>query len=814
MRPLFFSLPALLIACGDKDTSTETDTGNVTEEEAEITYEAGCFVVDGGDGYKYLNDAIAVAEDGSQISPVGCESNEHEEKVIVDKAVRIVGIGQDRFTLVAPVNEAAITIQAEGVEISDMAISSTRSGIVIDAGSDVYLHDLNISEVGNFAIKTTESTVNLENLTLWMNGDGGVQIDGGTITASGLDLEGNTGIGIAVDGAGSLTLSDSRISETQPTNPNEITDGFGVYVTNSATLVSENNTYVGNVLMGVQAVNGTISLTNDSVSGSLSTGVWTEGTGGMTLDTVTVEGNLTYGIVNQSPIFNATNVTVSVDPTMSPSYAVTEWEDNGLGSMGVFANSNSITIDGLEVTGYNNCGVNLQNAGTTGLSIEGLNIHDVGRKGLIMTGFDGTMNNVVVKNIADLDGLSSQEPDENGVVPDWISFCSTVDQNIGALLVNSNLDVSNLLLEGVEGYGWTVIQSNVSVDTAVAQNNTCASFMAFQGGLQASNIEVLNANPDYDALGSAMVAYAATLFEVDSANLNGDTEELFDINIYLHESEASVSNSALSNGGIGIYSYDSEITATGNTFMGQSNYSMYLSTNTSGTSEHNFTNNTFLGTDPAGVSTGQPVSVYCNDGGAINSTGDTFQDVTASYALYAGNCGIEMEDGTFSNISGYTVNLTNGDHSFSNTTFSNVSTVSTYAPAMYFYASSGMNIALSDITITDAMGDGFSATTFDTTNAPIYVDIDGLTLTNVADDAIYLYNAEANIVDTTITNAATGIVGSNGNWNLDTVTIEGSTEKASTIRKVPLRLMRSPLTTLPVTWPMVLDKGCTYKAQR
>ena len=47
----------LVLACGEKDPSdNSTDTGSVEEEE--INYESGCFVVDGGDGYRYLNDAM------------------------------------------------------------------------------------------------------------------------------------------------------------------------------------------------------------------------------------------------------------------------------------------------------------------------------------------------------------------------------------------------------------------------------------------------------------------------------------------------------------------------------------------------------------------------------------------------------------------------------------------------------------------------------------------------------------------------------------------------------------------------------------
>ena len=43
-----------------------------------------------------------------------------------------------------------------------------------------------------------------------------------------------------------------------------------------------------------------------------------------------------------------------------PDYANDEWESNGFGSMGLYSNTPNIAIDGLEVTGYNNCGANFQ----------------------------------------------------------------------------------------------------------------------------------------------------------------------------------------------------------------------------------------------------------------------------------------------------------------------------------------------------------------------------------------------------------------------------------------------------------------------
>ena len=85
------------------------------------------------------------------------------------------------------------------------------------------------------------------------------------------------------------------------------------------------------------------------------------------------------------------------------------------------------------------------------------------------------MNNVVIKDIFDLDGLSSKEVDENGEyldldedgVPDYTAFCSTVDRNAGAAIINADLTVSNVLTQDVQGYGWSVIQANMDVGYSV-----------------------------------------------------------------------------------------------------------------------------------------------------------------------------------------------------------------------------------------------------------------------------------------------------------------------------------------------------------
>ena len=782
MRLLTLSTPLVLtLACREKvPDDNSTDTGSATEE---VNYESGCFVVDGGDGYKYLNDAIAMADEGSQISPVSCTSFEHEEKIVIDKSIRLVGIGQDRFTLVAPVNETAITITADNVEISDFAVQSTRSGISVEGGSNVHLHDLTISEMGNYAIKSTDADVQLDDLTLWNNGDGAVNIDGGSVVATGLDVRGNEGVGLLVVGGAMLTLSDSQIVEAQPTDPASITDGFGVYMDGGSTLMSSNNVYDSNTLMGVQSVNGTVVMNGDSVSGSLSTGVWAEGPGSLSMTGVTLDGNLTYGVVNMSTGgLTVQDVVVSVDPLMSPSYTADSWEENGYGSMGVFSNSPSVDITNLEISGYNNCGMNAQTDSSTAFSVEGLNVHDVGRKGIIIAGHTGTMNNIVLKDILDLDGLSSKELDENGQyldlnedgIPDYTTFCLTVDRNAGASIINADLTVSNVLTQDVEGYGWSVIQANMVLDTALAQRNTCSSFLAFQGGIQGTNVEVASNNFEYDGLGAGVVGYSATLFSMENSTFSGTTSEVLDISAFLYESTGYFTNNTFTGGGMGIYSNAAAVESSGNTFSEQASYSVFLSTSLTTGSEHNFENDQFIGT-PSAEFGFAPVPIYCFDAGTVGIDGGSFTDIQSAYAVYMSNCSSEIENATFNQIDSYSIYAFDGDHDISDVTLTSVNQGASYYDALRFTATTPMNVSITDTTITDGSGGGIYAYSTDSTTAPLNMNLSGLEMTNMFNDAIELSSATIFLENFTVDGAQNGLDLTNCTLNMSDIDIANTT---------------------------------------
>ena len=72
MRMISLSITSLLFACDPQkgnDTGDANDSGSIVDTQLDPNdYEAGCFVVDGGNGFAKLNDAMLFVETGSIIT--------------------------------------------------------------------------------------------------------------------------------------------------------------------------------------------------------------------------------------------------------------------------------------------------------------------------------------------------------------------------------------------------------------------------------------------------------------------------------------------------------------------------------------------------------------------------------------------------------------------------------------------------------------------------------------------------------------------------------------------------------------------------
>ena len=752
----FFSIVPLL-GCGEKQTTPEEDI--IEEEdvdnEEEVRpedFESGCFIVDGNHGFRWLNDAMKIASDGSTITMNDCDS-EHTEQIVIDKSVQLLGPGVDLFTLIAPVNETALTIVAPDVVIQDLSIRSTRSGLSIEAADNVQLENLTISGTGNFAIKTLASFgLSFSNLDLIGNGDGALHIDGGSVMADSLYLSENFGIGVLAQGAATIDLTNSTIELTQPSDPSEITDGFGAIVDEDSTLNSQGNLYSGNILIGAQILDGEATFTDDEISGSLSTGLWAEGTSSLAISNVSLIDNGVYGLIMMGTGgMDATDLTISVDPAISPSYPIDEWADNGLGSMGMLSTTSNLSLENVSISGYNNCGATLESEeAENSLYVNGLTIDSVGRKGLLVYGFEGSITDLSITNVVDLDELHQADPNPE---TSQMEFCGFVDRNIGARLFSTDIEMTNVHVDEIEGYGLSLVQANASVDTLYAANTVCAGAIAFQASLTIDNGEFGGSKGAYDALGASLVGYESTLLQVSNSTFHGIEDES-GYSVFARGGDNFFFDSNLFTGSyMGIYTYDAGLTLSDNTFQDQTSYSIFLQGD--GLRSHSFSDNIFQSNENLFAT-----AIQCYSGDTLEFSGDSFSDIYGYYGISSRGCSTEMEDVTFENLGYYGVYSTGGDLELDSLSFINQGTNASFTPAIYLSVSEPTNASIVNSTFENLGGDAISLSSSDATASPLNVIIDTISVTNAGDDGLSLTNTSANLNNITITGSASdGIYG-------------------------------------------------------
>ncbi|MBM74501.1 MAG: hypothetical protein CMK59_03800, partial [Proteobacteria bacterium] len=287
-------LSFLLSACGDVEN--KNDDGNIDNEDTgEVKYyPPGCFIVDGGDGYALLNDAIEVADEGSTITMLGCDSS-HEELVVIQKSISIEGPGADMMTLSGPVNETTITIEgASNVSISGLNIDTTRTGIEIIGSDNVTLSDLTFS-TGAYGIKSDGSTLSIDNSSFSFLQFGGMELKNSTTTLSNLIFDQNISSGIFIDG-GTTTASNLTVNNTLPTDMDIPEDGYGIIVDGGGDLVVQEATFDANLFAGLYVVRGNLTLNDALISNSALASIFSDpNSGSVTLENVNAVDNLNYG---------------------------------------------------------------------------------------------------------------------------------------------------------------------------------------------------------------------------------------------------------------------------------------------------------------------------------------------------------------------------------------------------------------------------------------------------------------------------------------------------------------------------------------
>lgn len=500
-RILLLSLPlTLTLACGDKEGNGQGSGADGSDGTGgtggTITYDEGCILVDGDGGYAWINDAIAVASEGSTIEL--CAATDHEEQVVVDKSVTIVGPGSDQFTLTAPTNTVGFEVTASDVTLSGVTVSSTRSAILLDGANNASLDDIAVTAAGNWGIRSVDGTgVSIDNVSLLGNGTdgieyGGVKIEGGSATVSNSAIQGNIGYGVwAADGA-EVTITGNDISETSVFNAagDDTDDGIGIWVTDGALVETSGNTLTGNELAALFASTGDAVVGDDEVYGGGYGVVVINGSA--SADGLLVDGAAFGGVVvlGETGPFSLANASITTDPATSVNNAYDAFPSGSIAGGGLVISAPEITITDVAVSGWNNAGVFIEasEAGATA-TLTRVNVSDVGRHGIWSNnGLVTTMTDVDVTNVSliedeqadrlvDVDGDGTAESD---------ALCYYVNYWVGVYNNGGSLTWNGGSLSGVEGWGAMNLRGAMSVSGLDVQGSGCAGLMSYEGVFSAT----------------------------------------------------------------------------------------------------------------------------------------------------------------------------------------------------------------------------------------------------------------------------------------------------------------------------------------
>ena len=584
--------------------------------------------------------------------------------------------------------------------------------------------------------------------------------DSSSVTIVESEINENTSYGIYAISGSTVDIDASSVMGTLSSGSQDTQDGIAVYI-ESNSILANNTDLTGSAIFSTYSVNASTFLT-DVVAGQTTFGaIWAEGTGELNMNGVTIDEAPGYGIIAQiTGAVSIENSSLTTDPTLSPSTNAETWRDDGFLSMGLFTNSPSVTVNGFSVSGYNNCGTYFTTSEADAqLSVDGLTLSEIGRLGAYVIGYEGEINNLTIDGVYELDGTSA---------PELNTICSMVDRYVGAVIVD-NIDLNNVSLSNIEGYGITAIQSSTVIDTIVAENNTCASVMAFDSAVFLSNGDFALPNPKQLNLGASVIGYNSSTLSVDSSTFEGlpFTDSQYDYLIYAYNtSDVQVSNTNLSNAYYGLFTDNSELTAADNIFENIYGFAHYFGGGT--TSNHIIERSTITGgPDTTGY------AAYCYFGGQVELADSSITDYTNGGA-YLYSCSSELDTVSFTNIDGAALTVYDNDHEWDKLILNNVGIDDFASAAVILNAYNTPSLlSLSSSDLNNVGTDGIRM--FSLSSYPITAYFDDLTISNTVDDGIYSYGADVQLSNSSFSSTGgDGINTPGGSLTVSNTTIDSS----------------------------------------
>ncbi len=799
-------------ADADKDSGGISGDGGDGGGDGGVEYEEGCILVDGAGGYRWINDAIAVASPGSVIEL--CAEEGHEEAVVVNKAVQIVGPGPDSFGLVAPTNTVGLTVTADGASVSGLRIDSLRSGISVEpAGAggegpaDVLLEDVSVVGAGNWGIQVQGArSVVIRGATLSGNGYGGLNVEGAVVTIESSIIADNVGYGIFADAVADVTAVDCAITGTLPSNPDDIADGHGMFGTGGARIAAEGSDISNNAFVNVFSEDGDLSLATSTLTGALYGVVGLSGEASVVGTTIT--DGAYHGLYLQGPSsIQIEETVVSGDPALTVDLNDATWgvaDDTGAASylgLAAFLVSDDIRIIGSQFIGYNDGGALIAGLSSSGSAavIEDTQFTDNGRRGIYIAGIATTATNMVVSG--------QREVEDTGE-----NRCLIVDQRGGVLLIQAPLTLIGGSVLDNEGYGISNVQGVVTAVGLEVAGNWCAGMMNFRGAMdiEAGDFsrpgkESLSASvTDYEGLGLTVVGSSfhdaqtagETVYEYDYTDYIAKYvyQDFQGIDVYaISGSRVELTDNVFARGTSGVVFSETDATMVSNSFDDYLGYGLQVFSSTLTMRETSF----------RGAAS---EAVYCS-GGNVNVEDSTFSDnvpytssmsyyeddvlvytsesVGATGVIYASDCNVSLEAVEFRDLLGgalrsYTSAA--GSYVLANVQMENINQSAAYssASAIDVFAYYGVtDVILDDVSI---INNGRDAA-LEVTNNPVASPSSGTVNLSLTDVVVNGSQTEglrltgggivADIDGVTVSNASVGLRMEYGAFTVDNLNLSG-----------------------------------------
>ncbi len=780
-------LPLLLAAACDKDekpedTGSDTDTGGDTAEP--IAYEEGCITVDGEGGYKWLNDAIDVAEEGATIEL--CEG-EYEEAVVVSKAVSIVGAGSALTLWNAPTNQAAFSIEPaegasslSGVGLNGVGITSTRSGIEVEAAQNVTLTDIHANAVANYGISCEDAQVTISDSLFEANEWGAVLADGGQVTVLDSVFTGNISFGVKAEAGAEIAVQGSSFTGTLYTDHGDgsVDDGFPIFGDEGGGIALSGNSFADNEILSVYAANsGPVTMDGDQIRGG-QYGIF-QAYGDLSLTDVRIVDATEFGVYYVAPAGGtllAEGLEVSGDPEVVGNYSL---NTNNPSSVGVLAQGNDITIRNSTINGYNDFGMHLSSydSGAGALLLESVTMRENGRVGVWAYDLDITADDVHISGLRNIDEQGGPEYDV--VNPGaFVAYESTLTWTGGSLIDN-------------EGWGISATLANADVQGASFSGNSFSSYIDLQSATQLSGNSFVN-SVSGDLAAVWLYESAGAVLQGNSFSDNDLGEVVYDYTekygykyVYFDRGTDIISNggslvayeNSFADGGDAITLLWADAEIRDNSFQDYNGsiLTVYEKANDAVVFEDNsvdgwggylvYASYYYDTTNAAEV---EVSGLEARNGGLSETSyeywlkGKLYSSTTYSstyYGFYMSYATMLLEDVLVEDSVSHPVRGYDASIELDDVSFRNVSTGMTYYSPIYLYwSSSAVEFTADDLLIeSPGYGHGMELYRYNSVDVNVF-DISGLTITDAPSYGMYLYDLD----DIVIADAAISGSGSYG----------------------------------------------------